>query len=109
VGKGALVATRQLLAADRRDRLFFGFDEVWFFPSSEITRKPPDLIITGPNFIDARQIERHGAWLASNHCSLGLGDGAGMNYCLKVRGVAKYIIQSLNESNLHALQDREIA
>jgi hypothetical protein len=109
VGKGALVTTRQLLAAQRRDRIFFGFDEIWFFPNSGITPKPRDFIITGPRRIDAQQIDRHAAWLTTNHCSMGLGDGSGMNYCLRVRGAAKYIIQASNEANSHTQEDREIA
>jgi hypothetical protein len=109
VGKGALVTTRQLLAAQRRERLFFGFDEIWFFPNSDITPKPANFVITGPNRIDAHQIDRHAAWLASSHCALGLGDGTGMNYCLKVHGVAKFVIQALNGDNSHALEDRESA
>src|SRR6266481_5612227 len=34
VGKGILLRSRHLLAAERDNRLFFGFDEVWFFPNS---------------------------------------------------------------------------
>jgi hypothetical protein len=30
-GRGLLLTTRQLVAAERRQRLFHGFDEVWFF------------------------------------------------------------------------------
>src|SRR3954449_12988546 len=36
VGQGVLLTTRQLLAAQRQQRLFFGFDEIWFFPKAEI-------------------------------------------------------------------------
>src|SRR5437879_6307031 len=41
VGKGVLVPTRRLLTAARARRLFFGFDEVWFFPK-ETSRPKPD-------------------------------------------------------------------
>ncbi len=39
VGKGILLTTRRLLAIERRTRIFFGFDEVWF-SDSKISPKP---------------------------------------------------------------------
>ena len=110
VGTSALVTTRQLLAAERKHRLFYGFDEVWFFPYYDVTIKPDDLVITAPYSIESQKIEQHHRWLVSNKCSLGIGDGVGMNYCLKIRGVAKYIVQAINEGNPHALEgERERA
>ena len=110
VGTGALLTTRHLLAAQRQRRFFFGFDEVWFFPHSDISIKPEGFVITGPCSIDSEQIERYSEWLASNKCSLGLGDGVGMNYCLRIRGAAKYIVQAINESHPHPLDgERESA
>jgi hypothetical protein len=110
IGTGALLTTRQLIAAQRQRRIFFGFDEVWFFPSPDISSKPESLVITAPYSIDSEQIEQYSEWLTSNRCSLGLGDGMGMNYCLRIRGVARYIVQAINESNPHLLNgERESA
>ncbi len=103
VGAGALLKTRQLLAAQRRRRIFFGFDEVWFFPGSAISSKPESFVITAPCSLEAEQIGRHSEWLVSNKCSLGIGDGEGMNYCLRIRGPARYVIQAINEGHPHAL------
>ena len=110
VGAGALLTTRQLLAAQRQRRIFFGFDEVWFFPNPVISNKPEGFVITSPYSIDSEQINQYSTWLSVNKCSLGLGDGNGMNYCLRIRGAAKYIVQAINESNPHSLDsEREIA
>jgi hypothetical protein len=105
VGQGLLITAHQLLAVERQHRLFFGFDEVWFFPKSDITAKPENWVITGPEPIDPLEIEQHFEWMRSNNCSLGLGDGAGMNYCLRVKGAARYVIGAINESGSHTAAD----
>lgn len=110
IGQGVLLSTRQLLSAEKKNRLFFGFDEVWFFPNANITPKPTTFVIVGPDEISPKEVRQFGEWLRSNHCSLGLGDGTGMNFCLKVRGVAKYIVEAFNETKPQAVeQEREIA
>jgi hypothetical protein len=110
VGTGIVVSTRQLLLAQKKNRVFFGFDEVWFFPHADISPKPDGLAIVGPEPIGAQEMEEHDEWLRSNNCSLGLGDGAGMNFCLKVRGVARFIVEAFNEANPPLAKDqREIA
>lgn len=103
VGAGALLKTRRLLAAQRRSRIFFGFDEVWFFPGHAISRKPESFVITASYPLKPEQIGQHSEWLISNKCSLGIGDGEGMNYCLRIRGVAKYIVHAINEGKPHPL------
>lgn len=102
VGQGILVTTRQLLAADKCDRLFFGFDEVWFFPNADVKPKPSALVITGPEPISSDETDRYGEWLRLNNCSLGLGDGTGLNFCLKIRGVARYIVEAFKDANSQA-------
>jgi hypothetical protein len=110
VGQGILLTTRQLLAAERHNRLFFGFDEVWFFPTSEVEPKPESLVLTGPEKVSPHEIEQYSEWMRSSNCSLGLGDGAGMNFCLRIRGAARYILKAYNEASLHSLeQERESA
>ena len=105
VGQGILLSTRQLLAAERVDRIFFGFDEVWFFPTSHAEPKPENLILTGPEKVSPQEIDQFTHWMLSSKCSLGLGDGVGMNYCLRVRGVARYIVELFNEASLHSLEE----
>jgi hypothetical protein len=101
VGKGLLVSTRQLLSVERQHRLFFGFDEVWFFPHPDVSAKPENWVITGPEPVDPQEMQQFSEWMRSNGCSLGLGDSVGMNYCLRVRGVARYVVSALNETRLH--------
>ena len=105
VGQGILLTTRQLLTEERHNQLFFGFDEVWFIPSSEVEPKPESLVITGPERINSHELEEHSEWMRSSNCSLGLGDGTGMNFCFRVRGVARYIVRAFNEASRHSLKE----
>jgi hypothetical protein len=98
VGQGILLTTHQLLTAQKNNRLFFGFDEVWFFPNADVSPKPESFVIVGPEPISSRETDQYSEWLRSNNCSLGLGDGTGMNFCLKVRGVARFIVEAFNEA-----------
>lgn len=106
VGQGLLLTTRQLLTAERHNRLFFGFDEVWFFPTSDIAPKPASFVITGPDPITSPEVARFDEWLHSNHCSLGIGDGVGMNFCLRVRGMARYIVEAFNGTNSLSVEEQ---
>ena len=104
VGQGIMLTTRQLLTLERQNRLFYGFDEVWFFPTSDVQVIPKNLVITGPDTINSAEIEEYSQWMRSSNCSLGLGDGTGMNFCLRVRGAARYIVKAFNEAGLHSLE-----
>jgi hypothetical protein len=88
IGDGLLFETKTLAKAEDRSRIFFGCDEVWFSARKDIAPKPQGLVIVGPSRIDARLLEDHAKWLADNKCALGLGDGDGLNYCVKVSGFA---------------------
>ena len=96
VGKGLLVTTRRLLTLERRQRIFFGFDEIWFFPQAKVSPKPKGVVITGPHKIAPAMTERLARWLHGNSGSLGLGDGVGMNFCARLRGVAKHLVESIS-------------
>ena len=110
VGKGLLLKTRRLLALDRSAHLFFGFDEVWFFSRAQVTAKPKNLVITGPERISEETIESLASWLQSNGVYLGLGDGTGMNFCAKLRGMARHIVESATDSRQKRFPaDRAIA
>jgi hypothetical protein len=98
IGKGILVTTRQLLVAKRESRILFGFDEVWFFPRPEVSPKPKGFVLTGPERVPIELVERYSNWLSGNGCSLGLGDGTGMNFCARLRGVARYLVRSFGET-----------
>ncbi|MEI8373769.1 MAG: hypothetical protein WCJ35_13155 [Planctomycetota bacterium] len=96
VGKGLILTTRKLLDAERHGRIFFGFDEIWFSAKPIIIPKPDDLIITGPGRLSAEVVDRYGHWLDVSGCTLGLGDGTGMNFCFRVRGLVKHIATAFN-------------
>ena len=96
VGKGLLLTTRRLLDAERHGRIFFGFDEIWFFAKPIVIPKPAGLVITGPSKLSAQLVEKHADWLDASGCTLGLGDGTGMNFCCRVRGVVQHIVTAFN-------------
>lgn len=98
VGAGMLVRTRVLLAAERGQRLFFGFDEVWFCSRPPLTAKPKKLVIVGPDKIAPELFGKLAAWMQANHCVLGLGDGVGLNFCAHVSGLARHLIEALSET-----------
>jgi hypothetical protein len=99
MGNSVWLTIRQLLAAERRGRIFFGFDEIWFFPHPPNRPKPPEIVITGPNRINDPVLDRLTGWMQSSGCSLGLGDGTGMNFCARLRGVARHLVSALSEAN----------
>lgn len=98
LGKAFFLKTRRLVTIDRQSRLFFGFDELWLCSKAPAHTKPDDLFINGPDRISDQALARISDWMQSNHCSLALGDGTGMNFCAKLTGVAKYVVEALTES-----------
>ncbi len=92
LGKGILLPTKQLLAMATRTQLFFGFDEVWFFPSNDIEPKPDSASLVGPARLDQQRLEQLGAWMVANSCAMALGDGAGLNFVVKAHGLARHVL-----------------
>jgi hypothetical protein len=92
VGAGFLVPTSFLLGAKEGQHIFYGFDEVWFFARAEISRKPAGAWLVGPNRLNETRLNKLGPWMAANACSLGLGDGEGLNVVLKARGAMKHLL-----------------
>jgi hypothetical protein len=95
---GLLLPGKELSEPGFRDRVFFGFDEVWFFPSDKIEPKPQSAWIVGPKRIDQTKLDKLGKWMERNECSFGLGDGDGLNLIVKAHGVMRYLIaQSMSQ------------
>lgn len=92
LGSGLLMPTKLLLEADSQQRLFFGFDEVWFFPTEQIEARPDSVSLVGPKRIDPTSIEKLGRWMSDHSCSLGLGDGDGLNFIVKAQGLVRYLL-----------------
>ena len=92
VGRGLLVPTTTLLEANACKQLFFGFDEVWFFPGNGIAPKTTSTCLLGPARIDQTKLDELGEWLSRNSCSLALGDGEGLNFVVKARGIVKHLL-----------------
>lgn len=94
VGTGLLLPTKLLLETDSSQRIFFGFDEVWFFPNKSIKPKPPALSLVGPARLSQARLEKVGKWMADNGCSLGLGSGEGLNFVVPARGLVRFLLGS---------------
>jgi len=92
LGKGLLLPTALLRQAEFHNQIFLGFDEVWFFPSQRIKPKPPSAWLVGPARVDQKKLDKLGAWMSANSCSLALGDGEGLNLILRARGLTKYLL-----------------
>jgi len=92
LGTGLLVPSKLLQDSSIRNLLFFGFDEIWFFPSNQIDPKPEQAWIVGPDRIDQTKLDKLGRWMTDNSCSLALGDGDGLNIIVKAHGLVKYLI-----------------
>jgi hypothetical protein len=92
VGRGLLLPTELLLETDCRHQLFFGFDEVWFFPSRTIKPKPESASLLGPARLNQARFKKLGKWMVDNSCSLALGGGEGLNFVVPANGVAKFML-----------------
>jgi hypothetical protein len=90
LGDGFIVPTSLILKSDAT--LFYGFDEVWFFPDDKISAKPKSAWVVGPNRLDQSSLNEFGSWLSANRCSLALGDGDGLNFIVKARGLVRYLL-----------------
>lgn len=94
LGTGILLPTAVMLRAAADQRIFHGFDEVWFFPHDRLEPKPDAPSLVGPRRLDQKKLDRLGSWMAENGCSLALGDGEGLNLIVKARGLMKYLLAS---------------
>lgn len=92
VGDGLLVPTGTLMAADLKQPIFHGFDEVWFFPSDAIEAKPEGAGLVGPRRVAASMLRKLGPWMSRYRCSLALGDGEGLNVIVKEGTMAKHLV-----------------
>lgn len=91
-GTGLLLPTKLLLETDSSNRIFFGFDEVWFFPNNTIQPKPPSLSLVGPSRVSQVRLAKLGKWMAENGCSLALGGGEGLNFVVRAQGLVKFLL-----------------
>jgi hypothetical protein len=86
LGSGLLLPTDLLLEADSRKQIFFGFDEVWFFPSKNIRPKPDSVSLVGPGRLKQARFNKLGKWMSDNSCSMALGSGEGLNFAVRAHG-----------------------
>lgn len=92
LGSGSIVPTKTLLEINREGEIFFGFDEVWFCPERPEIPKPDSEYLVGPDRIDKKTLRRIAPWMKRTSCSLGLGDGAGLNVAAKTPGLVRYLM-----------------
>lgn len=105
LGTGLLLPTKVLLQANSRKPIFFGFDEVWFFPHRDIEPRPDSESLVGPSRIDQRKLNKVARWMARNSCSLALGDGDGLNLIVKAHGLVRDLLNhSINSPVLETVK-----
>lgn len=92
LGSGLLLPTELLLETESRNQIFFGVDEVWFFPSKNIQPKPASVSIVGPGRLNQARFKKLGKWMAENSCSLALGGGEGLNFVVRAHGLARFLL-----------------
>lgn len=92
VGNALFLATELLVETELRSQIFFGFDEVWFFPGEDIEPKPDSEWLVGPPRLNQSRLKKLGDWMSNNSCSLGLGGGEGLNFVVKAHGLVKYVL-----------------
>jgi hypothetical protein len=92
VGTSLLLPIRRLIAIDSKTPIFFGFDEVWFFPTRDIQPKPPSLSIVGPARLTRVRLMKLAKWMAENSCSLALGGGEGLNFVVEAHGLTRFLL-----------------
>lgn len=73
--------TSTLLENELYKNVFFGFDEIWFFPYPKfhMSSKPSEISIVGPDNISQGVLNELYDWLALENCSMAFGDGNGTN------------------------------
>lgn len=101
-GSGILLSTAALLKNDAYRDVFFGFDEVWFFPEPPVQPRPLKVSFVGPRHIEQTWLDQAGPWMAAQSCALAIADGDGMNYVVKARGLVKYLLGHSSSSPLAA-------
>jgi hypothetical protein len=99
---GLLLPAKALLETEPSKPIFFGFDELWFFPTKNIEPKPPAASLLGPGRITQARLKRLRKWMADNSCSLGLGGGEGLNFVVRAQGLARFLLG-------HSLEQRDSA
>jgi hypothetical protein len=93
-GAGLLLRTDDLLEAERRRPIFFGFDEVLFFPNKRMRPKPASLSLVGPARPSQARINKIGKWMTANFCAMALGGGEGLNFVVRARGLVRFLLGS---------------
>ena len=97
LGDGLLLPTKLLLQTNSRRRIFFGFDEVCFFPEKPTRGKTAALSLVGPARLNQKRFNPLGKWMAETSCSLVLGGGEGLNFVVRAQGLARFLLGSTIE------------
>ncbi len=99
IGESLLITTKKLLEAERDERIFFGFDEIWFSASPKFVPKPQGFWLNGPTEFHQQIPDELIRWIQKGNYALGLGDGTGLNYVGKVRSIiGRCLISAYNET-----------
>jgi hypothetical protein len=83
LGAGVVVPGRLIKSIEESLGLFFGFDEVWCFDDRARPQSPRGVSIVAPlNFVEEGVSPELVEWMRASGCTLGLGDGFGLNFVM---------------------------
>jgi hypothetical protein len=68
--------------------MFSGFDEIWFCSRAPVMGKPKHLRITSDRPLESEPSAALVEWMTASSCSIGLGDGDGLNFVTRDRALA---------------------
>jgi hypothetical protein len=78
--------------------LFNGFDEIWCFEHAPIFAKYSGASLVGPYNVEHDTMRTEVAcWMIDSKCSLGLGDGIGLNYVTPCHDISHVLKQTFVE------------
>ena len=92
LGSGVVLPTARLPEVTNEFKLFTGFDEVWFFREDPHWEPPTGLSIVSPLNLEEDEVPPVVFdWMKISNCTLGLGDGIGLNFATSNEDIGKYL------------------
>jgi hypothetical protein len=127
IGNSLLVKTKDLVNIESENRIFFGFDEIWFIPQKSFVLRNSEngtniidhnlvqlqnqqidlmdsstaLTLVSPHKLESTSIQKLVDLMRLFNLSCILGDGVGMNYLLKKsqQTLMSHLLKAYNQSD----------
>lgn len=83
LGTGLVLSGRVLVQVANDFAIFDGFDEIWRFAAEPRIAKPASVSLLSPQDLETEDVRDLLGWMTDYGCTLGLGDGVGLNYAVR--------------------------